>query len=281
MRWAWIFALITVAQLCPCVFADDFRSRVEEHRRAFEQRRAEMRRQFEQRRASFGQTGPSSVSGAARGVQTYGSSINSRSTTGTGSTSSSRSYGSASVQQRTTTASPPSDRMKGTEFDPLPFDAKKAPSPVLCFLKFVATARTARTMDELLPFIPYAQQRVLKECQQQWDPQRAAHSKAAWMKSNPSMRESSADHLTEAPYTRELKHLNEIAAKVMRVRAFKITAANKAELDVATQSTLSTNAYGKWEDFPYGTAEVEMLGEGDYWRMKSYNDNNIHYKEPQ
>jgi hypothetical protein len=174
-----------------------------------------------------------------------------------------------------------SDRMKGTEFDPLPFDARKAPSPDLCFLMFVATARTARTMDELLPFVPFAQQRVLKECQQQWNPQQAAASKADWKSRNPSMSGESIEHLTGAPYTRELKHLYEIASKVMRVMDVKITAANKAELKVATQNTLSTNAYGKWEDFPYSTAEVEMLGEGDYWRMRSYNDNNVHYKEPQ
>src|SRR5262249_60391092 len=117
--------------------------------RQFEQRRDERRKQFEQR-SSYGNGGAVSGSGT-RGVQTYGtagvvrtttSATSSRSTTGAASDS--RSTTSAvsmprssppSFQQRMT-APPVSDRMKGTEFDPLPFDAKKAPSPDLCFLKF-------------------------------------------------------------------------------------------------------------------------------------------------
>jgi len=298
----WLLALIVVGQLSPVAFADDFQSRVDQHRREFEQRRAEMQRQFEQRRdemrkqfeqrSSYGNGGAVSGSGT-HGVQTYGtagvvrtttSATNSRSTTGAASSTTSAvsmpRSSPPSFQQRMT-APPVSDRMKGTEFDPLPFDAKKAPSPDLCFLKFVATARTARSMDELLAFVPFAQQRVLKERQQQWNPQQAAANKADWKRRDPSMSEQSLEHLTGAPYTGELKNLSGIASKVMRVMEVKITGPNKAELKVATQSTLSTNAYGKREDFPYSTANVEMLGEGDYWRMKTYNDNNVHYKEPQ
>jgi hypothetical protein len=68
---------------------------------------------------------------------------------------------------------------------------------------------------------------------------------------------------------------------VIRVKKITSVKGNKAELFVSTRSDTMSNAYGKMEKFPYSTADVEMLCEGSYWKFKSYNDNNISYKQEQ
>jgi len=167
--------------------------------------------------------------------------------------------------------------MKGTSFDPLPFDAKKAPSPDLCFLKFVETANNATTLDQVLPYLPYAQQRVIKEEQQRWSPQSAAETRAQHLKLNPSITADALEFFSEAPYVRELNSLKDISGKIMRVRSIKYTGPNTAVLDVATRNNCRMNG----EDYPYSTADVELLGQGNFWMFDKYRDSSMHYKAPQ
>lgn len=168
------------------------------------------------------------------------------------------------------------ERMKGTDFNPLPFDAKKAPTPDLCLLKFAHAARAATKIEELMPYIPYAKLKVLKECQAQYDPALAAQRRAEYQAKG--MDQDGIDHLTASPYAGELKRLKSLGEKIMRVKNIKYTKSNKAELHIATQNN---HFIVNGASYPYGTAEVEMLGEGNYWFLESYNDNNIGYKEPQ
>lgn len=173
-------------------------------------------------------------------------------------------------------AEDPTENMRGTSFNPLPFDAKKAPTPDLCLLKFVQAASTATKLEDLMNYIPYAELRTLKGCQKNYDPALAAQKRAKYQAEG--MKQDGIDHLTSSPFDNELKRLKRIALKIMRVRKIKYTASNKAELDIATHNCQATQ---NGVLYPYGTADVEMLGEEGYWRMQSYNDSNVNYKEPQ
>jgi hypothetical protein len=174
------------------------------------------------------------------------------------------------------------DRFKGTSLNPIPFDAKSAPSPDLCFLKFVAMARTAGSMSELLPFLSYSEQRMLKERQERWNPHQASENTQKLQQTNSKMSAQAVKFFNQDPYTNALSQKKGIADRILRVRTVKITEANKAELEVATQHNKTrSNVSGSWKVYPYGTARVEMLGEGNYWRFTGYKDNFLYYTEPQ
>src|SRR5438094_751262 len=51
-----------------------------------------------------------------------------------------------------------------------PFDAASAPPPDECFRAFVAAAKNASSMEELLPFLPDSKQEALKARQSRFDP---------------------------------------------------------------------------------------------------------------
>jgi hypothetical protein len=51
---------------------------------------------------------------------------------------------------------------------------------------------------------------------------------------------------------------------------------NKATLKISTHG----NAVIDGGRYPYSTARVELLGQGNFWRLDSYNDDNVVYQEP-
>lgn len=99
-------------------------------------------------------------------------------------------------------------------------------------------------------------------------------SQQRWRQSNPDMKEDAITFLTNPPYINELNHLKGIADKILDV--LKVTAeGNKATLIVATKSDAVIDG-GKW---PFGKATVELVGEGNAWKLSTYNDSNIVYQE--
>lgn len=258
----------TVISVAPSM-ASDFEVKREEMRRRFEQRKAEMQNKW-------GARGASSVVSGQSGVTTYG-----------GNWHSSQPYNALSSKGYT--SKPYAGRSPGTtaagygnssRSSAIPFNASSAPSPDLCFLKFVVTAKSATTADAILGYLPEQEARVLQDRQKLYDPHQAAEHRASFQQRNPKLTPDQLDHLTEPPFTGELKHCKRIAAKVIRVKSFKITG-NTAKLIVSTHSNLVSSAYGKPMNFPYSTATVEMIGEGNYWKFKSYNDSAISYTKEQ
>lgn len=277
------------ASLPPQAFADDFQARMQEHRRRFEERKAEFDRKFQARtgtspsqqrtttygtNSGHGTTTTYGTTGTHGSTGTYGSTGTHGSTGTYGSSGTHGSFGTTGTSK--VPSYDPKENMKGTDFNPLPFDAKKAPTPDLCLLKFAQAAKTATRIEDLMPYIPYAQLNSLKGYQKTYDPALAAQRKAEYEAKG--MDADGVRHLTSSPYDNELRRLKSLGDKIMRVKSFKYTASNKAKLDVATHNCQAEQNGGK---YPYGTADVEMRGEDNYWRMESYNDGNAFYQSPQ
>ncbi|MGH9550029.1 MAG: hypothetical protein ACRD3W_11670, partial [Terriglobales bacterium] len=132
----------------------------------FEQHRAEMRRQFDQHRAEVQKK-------LQEGAAKFG-----------------HQQSQIDFQRR-------SAQFSSVLKDP-PFDAPHAPKPDLCFLKFVETARDARSMDTLFAFLPAAQQKVLQDCQKNYDPSQNA-AKKAWFDKQPGKKLDNS-FLLQSPY---------------------------------------------------------------------------------
>jgi hypothetical protein len=156
----------------------------------------------------------------------------------------------------------------------VPFNAASAPKPEEAFMAFVKVARTAGTMDQLLPYLPESRQQELKQRQANYDPKRAAESRLRWRQKKPEMKEESIAFLTNPPYTNELNRLKGIAGGVIEVLRVNVDG-NKATLVVSTTSGATING----ERYEYGAADVELVGEENGWKVASYDDSAWVYKE--
>ena len=155
------------------------------------------------------------------------------------------------------------------------FNVSAAPPPDVSLRGFFAAARKARSMTELLVYLPLDEQRVLKERQANYDPKVAADNRAWRKKQNPDIDERSQTFLSNPPYVNELERHQRIAKKFLDVLSVKVEG-NKATIEVSTTGGGTANGV----KYPYGEATVEMVGEGSAWKFSSYNDSNIMYLEP-
>jgi hypothetical protein len=154
------------------------------------------------------------------------------------------------------------------------FNAASAPSPGECLLAFVATARTASSMEPLLRFLPDGEQRTLRETQANYDPKQAASGRAWHKKQNPNISEESLTHLSNLPFTNSLKFHKSLAGHIQEILSVKIEGA-EAKLVVSTTNGATID--GGY--FPYSKADVEMVGEGNSWRLSRYRPSNVYYQE--
>lgn len=155
------------------------------------------------------------------------------------------------------------------------FNAATAPPPVECLKAYIAAAKSASSMDQLLNYLPLREAEALKERQARYDPRQAAANRESHRKRKPDMKEESLTFLTNPPYVNELNHHQRIANKIIDILSVKIDG-NKALITVSTNSGATVNG----ERYSYGTAKIEMIGEVNLWRLASYNDSNIVYKDP-
>jgi hypothetical protein len=155
-----------------------------------------------------------------------------------------------------------------------PFNAANAPEPAECFKEYIAVAKRATTMEQVLPYLPEARQRGLKADQSSYDPKRAAKSREERRKRNPDLTEQQLAHLTDPPYTTALKFQKGLAEHIIDVLSAK-TEGNKAKLVVATSYGATVNG----ERYGFSTADVEMVGEGRLWKMTRFEPSIVHYKE--
>lgn len=154
------------------------------------------------------------------------------------------------------------------------FRPANAPRPEACWQEFVNAARGARTFDPLLKYMPLEKQDSLKRSQAGFDPRAAAERKAARRRSDPQMSEETLEHLTSSPYAYALKFHKSIAEKYIAVLSVQVEG-NKATLKVSTKNGGVIDGV----QYPYGTAKVELLGQGNFWRLSSYGDDNTAYRE--
>jgi hypothetical protein len=178
---------------------------------------------------------------------------------------SSRSIVSPNSRPATTTSAPP----------PVPFDASLAPSPAACFEQYVATAKNAGSMEQILPYLPESQQTALRARQSIYDPQQAAKNRQWHKQQDPKLSEESLNYLSNPPLVNELKFHKNLAASVIKVLSEKIDG-NKATLVVSIHSDAIVNG----ERYPYSTADVEMIGEGRLWRSATFQPSIMVRKNP-
>jgi hypothetical protein len=159
---------------------------------------------------------------------------------------------------------------------PVPaFDPSAAPPPIVCLAQYVTAARRANSMEEILKYLPLAEQRSLKEYQATYDPQEAAKSRERLRRMDPKLDEGSLAHLTNPPYVNGLIHHRQVAGGILDVLSVDVEG-RKAVIEVST--TVGGRVNGV--EYPYGRAKIEMLGEEGFWRIASYNDSSVVYLHP-
>jgi hypothetical protein len=166
-------------------------------------------------------------------------------------------------------------RMRPPQDAPSSFNADQAPPPEECLKSYIAAARSATSMDQLLGYLPDDEQESLKQRQAQHDPKAAASRRQSHRQRSPDMADETLDFLTNPPYTNELNRHRRIAGKILAILSVKIDG-HKAIARVSTKSGATVNGV----HYPYGTAEIELLGQGNSWRIASYNDSNMAYLDP-
>jgi len=156
-----------------------------------------------------------------------------------------------------------------------PFNPAAAPPPAECLKSFIAAAKTATSMEQLLRYLPVDKQFALTEQQQQYDPKQAAASREWHRKQNPQNSDQTLAFLTNPPYVNALDDHRRIAAKILDVLSVTVNG-DKAFVSVSTLSSATVNGI----EYPYSTAKIEMHGEGNYWKVGAYNDSNTNYRSP-
>ena len=81
------------------------------------------------------------------------------------------------------------------------------------------------------------------------------------------------EHLTSSPYAHELKFHKSIAEKYIAIIGVEIEG-NKATLRVSTKNGGIVDGI----EYPYDTAKIELLGQGNYWWLSWYGDDNTVYR---
>jgi hypothetical protein len=155
-----------------------------------------------------------------------------------------------------------------------PFNASSAPPPAEALKSFVAVAKNASSMDQLLRYLPASKQKTLKERQSSYDPRKAAADSQYFRQRNPDMKKESIERLTNSPFTNELNHLKGLAGEILDVLSVKVEG-NKARITVSTTNGGTVNG----QEYEYGKADIELVGEGNDWKFLSYNDSFWIYKD--
>lgn len=127
-------------------------------------------------------------------------------------------------------------------------------------------------MEQILPYLPESEAQSLREYQATYDPRQAAESRTSLKKLNPQITEDGLTHLTNSPYVNALTRHKSIVKDILEVLSVK-TEGDKATLEVSTTSGAIVNG----AKYPYGTAKIELVGEGNTWKIGPYNDDNIAY----
>jgi hypothetical protein len=158
---------------------------------------------------------------------------------------------------------------------PPPFNATAAPSPSESLQAFIAAAKNASSMEQLMPYLPHNEMETLKARQSMYDPREAAQGRDRLRKQNPKLSDEELTHLSNPPYTNALKFKKGLADDIRDILSVKVDG-DKASLVVSTNNGATING----ERYPYGEADVEMIGEGNAWKLSRFRQSIIYHKEP-
>lgn len=158
---------------------------------------------------------------------------------------------------------------------PPPFNRSVAPSPDECLRAFVNAAKNANSMEQLLTFLPHNEMQSLKAQQSQYDPAEAARGREWHRKQNSKLTDEDLTHLSNPPYTNALKFKKSLAGDIRDILSVKEDG-DKASLVVSTNNGATING----EYYPYGQADVEMIGEGNTWKLSRFRPSIMVFKEP-
>jgi hypothetical protein len=167
------------------------------------------------------------------------------------------------------------EQLKSTARPVQPFQAAAAPRPEDCWLAYVAAARRATSMEEILPYLPVARQQQLQQRQARYDPQLAAQQRERRRRENPNISERTLTFLSNPPYVNELAFQKMRAGSFLEVLSVRIDG-NKAVVEISTTSGVTINGV----KHPYSTATVEMIGEGSTWKVGGYDNSELVYIDP-
>jgi len=155
-----------------------------------------------------------------------------------------------------------------------PFNAASALPPDECLKAFITAAKGANSMEPLLRFLPAQEQETLKNRQSQFDPAQAAKNRQSLQKQNSKLTDQQLTHLSSAPFTNALKWHKGMAESIVKIQGVKIDG-DKATIGVITNSGATING----EHYGYGAADVEMVGEGNAWKLSRFKSSIVVYKD--
>jgi len=102
----------------------------------------------------------------------------------------------------------------------------------------------------------------------------AASNKGSLKKLNPNLSEESLTHLSNPPFTNSLKFHKGLASHIQEILSVKVDGTQAKLVVSTTNGATSDGGY-----FPYSKADVEMVGEGNFWRLSRYQPSNVYYQE--
>jgi hypothetical protein len=155
-----------------------------------------------------------------------------------------------------------------------PFNAANAPPPDECLKAFIAAAKGASSIEPILRFLPEREQEILRNRQAQFDPAQAAKNAQSLQKQNPKLTAQQLTHLSSSPFTSALKWHKGMAESIVKIQGVKIDG-DKATIGVITNSGATING----ERYGYGAADVEMVGEGNAWKLSRFKSSIVVYQD--
>lgn len=146
------------------------------------------------------------------------------------------------------------------------FDAQSAPRPEVCFDAFLQAARSAKSFEEILPYLPADKREYYQREQKLYDPERARERRLKYEKEG-KLDADSIQHLTQPPYDTGLKSYRGMALKVNEFVS-ATTTGDRATLHV----TIHINETIDGVRYTKSTASIGMIGEGDSWKFESFKE---------
>lgn len=157
---------------------------------------------------------------------------------------------------RTPSAAPPAPQ----------FDPQTAPRPEVCFDAFLRAARSAKSFDEILPYLPADKREYYEREQKRYDPEQARERRLRYEKEG-KLDAAAIQHLTQPPYASGLKGYRGMALKVNEFVSAK-TQGDRATLNVTIHIDETINGVR----YTQSTATIGMIGEGDTWKFESFKE---------
>ena len=148
-----------------------------------------------------------------------------------------------------------------------PFNPAAAPAPIECFNAYVAAARSASSMQQLLGYLVQSKQNQLSVEQAEYDPKAEAEQRKWYREKHPKATQDDLNQRFASPFAKVLRYHKTFVGKIIEVQKVAING-NTAHITVLMQGGKGIDG----KQYAYGKADVELVGEGNFWKMKDYSD---------